>query len=183
MSDRTTESNITNSKMMALFSKNLLIQEIFFRYSHEMNKVLFWLNTVRQIFDYLFQNKICKAFVVFGCFILVKAKYRCKSFVQSLVRRENKYKLTRFCEFLESSKYEATIAKFKMILGYVRTMEANIKKNKRFNFFIKYYHLEEIFSGKISESEFQKIISLQLTGIISEKIRRYQKNPEKYKLK
>lgn len=169
--------------MMTLFDQSCLIQEVFFRYSHETNKILFWLNTVRQIFDFLFRKKICKAMLVFGCLILMKAKSRCKLLIQSLVRRENKYKLGRFCEFLESPKYEAAIAKFKLLLSHTRTMEASVRKVKRFFFFIKYYHLDEILGGSLSDSEFQKIVGSQLLGTIKERLKKTSAKSRSRKLR
>lgn len=176
VSERTNESQISRSQLMSLLDKRGLVQEIFFRYSHEFNKVIFWLDTARQIFDYLHQHKICKAMLVFACLNLVKAKSRCKLMIQSLVRRENKYKLARFVEFLESPKHEAIIAKFRSALGMARKMEKTLRNIRRFYFFIKYYHLEEIFQGNISDAEYQKIMSKQLLGMIREKIKKSRRD-------
>ena len=110
--------------------------------------------------------------LVFACLILIKAKSRAKFMIQGLVQRENKYKVVRFAEFVESPKYEAVITKFKKALNQIRKMESSLKKVKRFYFFIKYYHLEEIFKGSISDSEFQRIISSQLLGTIKEKMKK-----------
>lgn len=176
VSDRTNESQISRSQIMALLDNRGLIQEVFFRYSHELNKVIFWLDTARQIFDYLHQNKICKAMLVFACLNLIKAKSRCKLLIQSLVTRENRYKLGRFAEFLESPKHEAIILKFRGALAMARKMEKTLRGIRRFFFFIKYYHLEEIFQGNITDSEYQKIISSQLLGMIKEKIKKSKRN-------
>ena len=168
---------------MNLFDKQSVIEEIFFRYSHEVNKIIFWLGTVRQIFNYLHQNKICKALLIFACLILERAKSRNKLLIQSLIQRENKYNLTRFPEFLESKKYELAIARLKTSLRQVRVMERSLQKIRRFHFFIKYYHLEKISKGGISNKEFQKIINSQLLGMIKEKLRKRKMNKKNHSLR
>ena len=126
------DSEITNSKIMKIFDKCNLVHEIFYRYCHEINKILFWLQTIQQIFDFLFKAKICKAVLIFGCFLLIKAKIRVKFLYSSLVKRKNKYKMIRFNEFLESSKYEETLIKFRALATNISIMEARLAGEERF---------------------------------------------------
>jgi hypothetical protein len=166
------DSDITNSKIMKLFDHVNLIHEIFYRYSHEINKILFWLQTIKQIFDFLYESKICKAVLIFGCFLLIKAKIRIKFLYNSLVKRKNKYKMIRFDEFLESSKYEEILIKFRKLASMVSQMEKNLANEERFLYFIKSYKLEKVLKGKINDVEYQRVMNSQLIGIINDKVTR-----------
>ena len=150
-------------------------KEIFFFYSHELNKILFCLKTVRQIFNFLHQNKICKTMLIFACSILIKAKTDAKKLFQSLIKRENKFKLPRFSEFLESGYYESILTKFKKVTNQARKMISKISDVRRFIFFIQLHKLESIFSQPRRDSEFQKIINSKLIQIIKEKLKKANK--------
>lgn len=170
ISDKTIDnSSLTNSKFLQLFDPENLIFEIFFRYSHEVNKILFWLNTVRQIFNYLFKNKMCKSLVVFGVLILQKAKARTKFLYKGLVRRENKYQMIRFKEFLESKKYEEILVKLKVLNNQCGAMEKQLKQSSRLSFFVKKYQLDRVMRGEIGDKEYQKVMTSQLQGLLMEK--------------
>ena len=166
------DSEITNSKVMKLFDRQNLVHEVFYRYSHEINKILFWLQTIRQIFDFLYESKICKAILIFGCFLLIKAKIRVKFLYSSLIKRKNKYKMIRFNEFLESCKYEEILVKFRQLATNITTMESSLANEERFLYFIKQYKLEKVLKGKISDEEYQRVMNSQLSGIINDKVSR-----------
>lgn len=164
------DSDVTSSKVMNLLDRGNLVQEICYRYCHEVNKVLFWLRTIRSIFDFLHASKICKAFLVFGCCLLIKAKIRVKFMYSSLVKRKNKYKLTRFREFLESPDYEQVLARFKILADHIFRMEAALLGQRRFLYFIKLYKLEKVLKGDINDKEYQRVMGSQLKGIIHDKL-------------
>ena len=168
VSQETTES-LTTSKIMQMLDSENLINEIFFRYCHEINKITFWLSNVRQTFNYLFRHKVSKAVIIFGCLILVKAKIRASFLYNSLAKRENKYKLARFEEFLNSRHYERTLGFFKRLRTQCTDMENEIRLSDRLMFFVKKYKLEEVLKGKISDEKYQKVMSSQLLGLIKEK--------------
>ena len=172
------DSEITNSKIMKLFDHVNLVHEVFYRYSHEINKILFWMQTIKQIFDFLFESKICKAVLIFGCFLLIKAKIRIKFLYNSLVKRKNKYKMIRFDEFLESSKYEEVLVKFRNLASMVSHMEKSLAREERFLYFIKLYKLEKVLKGKINDEEYQRVMNSQLIGIINDKVMRSPKKNE-----
>ena len=163
---------------MKLFDEQNLIYEIFYRYCHEMNKILFWLQTIKQIFDFLYKEKICKAVLIFGCFLLIKAKIRIKFLYSSLVKRKNKYKMIRYNEFLESSKYEETLVKFKILANNISKMEKIIMHEERFTYFIKLYKLEKVLKGRINDEEYQRVLNSQLQGIINDKVAKNSKKIE-----
>ena len=164
---------------MQLLDPENLVNEIFYRYCHELNKITFWLSNVRQTFNYLFRNKVCKAIIIFGCLILVKAKIRATFLYNSLAKRENKYKLTRFEEFLNSRHYERTLGYFKRLRTQCRDMENEIRLSDRLMFFVRKYKLEEVVKGKISDEKYQKVMTSQLVGLIREKFNSRSKSRKK----
>ena len=145
-------------------------QEVFFRYCHEANKVLFLLRCVRRIFDFLHANKIYKSIMIFGCFLLIKAKFRVQYLLSSLVRRENKYKQLRFKQFLRSEQYEQIVIQFQKLKKHCSVMENRLKGSHRFRFFIIEYKLNKILNGRITDREYHQIMTSQLVGLIKEKI-------------
>lgn len=168
VSQETSES-LTTSKIMQMLDSENLVNEIFFRYCHEVNKITFWLSNVRQTFNYLFRHKVSKAVIIFGCLILVKAKIRASFLYNSLAKRENKYKLARFEEFLNSRRYEKALGCFKRLRTQCADMENEIRLSDRLMFFVKKYKLEEVLKGKISDEKYQKVMNSQLLGLLREK--------------
>ena len=164
------DSEITNSKVMKLFNNQSLVFEIYYRYCHEVNKIMFWLKTIRQIFNFLYESKICKAVLIFGCFLLIKSKIRVKFMYNSLIKRKNKYKLIRFDEFLESKKYEETLIRFRTLASHIASMENSLANEQRFLYFIKLYKLEKVLKGKINDEEYTRVMNSQLIGIIKDKV-------------
>ena len=162
---------MTIQNIILYFDKSFLSQEIYYIYSHEVNKILFCLNTVKKIFDFLFKNKISKALLIFGFLILKTTKIKSKSLFQNLLNRKNQFKLPRFSEFLESSNYENILRTFKNVTNKCRTMERAIQKIKRFHFFITSYELEVIFTHEILNREFKQIMNSQIYNVISEQLK------------
>lgn len=169
--DHSNESLLTTSNIMRYLDTSSISKEIFYFYSHELNKILFCLKTVRQIFNYLHQNKMCKIMLIFACYILMKAKTEAKKLFQSLVKRKNKFKLPRFSEFLESSSFDLILSKFKKVTNQARKMISKISDVRRFIFFIQTHRLELIFSKPLKDSDFQKILNSRLLQIITEKFK------------
>lgn len=173
------QSDVTSSKVMRLLDPGNLVREIYFRYCHEANKVLFWLRTIRRIFDWLYASQISKAFLVFGCLLLIKAKIRTKFVYTGLLKRRNKYKLIRFDEFVESPQYEQALARFRALAGHVSRMESALAGENRFLYFVKLYQLEKVLKGDISDHEYHRVMDGQLTGIIRDKLARHARRPNR----
>lgn len=173
------ESVMTNSNILSYLDSSLLSQEIFFRYSHEANKIFFCLETIRKTCDFLHKNQISKSLLFFICIFLVKTKHICKSLVKSLVNRENIFKINRFNVFLKSHQYEKIIWKLKKVLNKVRIMEKKLKSTHRFSYFMQDYKLNKYFGIDYKETEYKKMINVQLLYIIREKIFAKQKKNAK----
>jgi hypothetical protein len=176
------ESKMKIQNIILYFDRTFLAKEIFYIYSHEINKMIFSLKTVQEIFNFLFKNKISKALLIFGFLILKQTKIKSKKFLENLINRNNQFKLPRFSEFLESSNYENILRKFKNVTNQCRKMEHSIKKTRKFNFFIKSYELEVIFTHEILHLEFKKIINSQIYNVISDQLK-LQKAKKNHKLR
>ena len=161
---------MTMSNVLIYLDSNLIIQEILYRYSHEANKILFALKTVRSICNFLNKNQISKSMLFFVCILLVKIKYQCKKIIHSLVNRENKFKFERFNLFVEAPKYEQVLLKFKRLLKNARIMESSLKNTHRFSFYLKQFEMQKFFAKQYNDKETKNMINLQLLYIIREKI-------------
>ena len=175
---RLDQSDVTDSKLMRLLDRDQLAQEIHFRYCHEANKVLFWLRTIRRIFDLLHASQLSKALLVFGCLLLVKAKTHTKSVYNGLLSRRNEYKLARFEEFLESVKFDQTLIKFRELARAASKMETALACEERFVHFIKLYRLEKVLGSHIGDCEYHRVMQGQLSGIIRDKLARCQRDTQ-----
>ena len=148
-----------------------IIREIYYRYNHEANKIIFWIKTVKFILKYLLETKISKAIFIFATFLLIKSFIRCKFILFGLKNKNNKYNQLHFEEFIESDFFEQTINNFEDLLKKTKIIKSFFYNSSKFSFYLKKFKLENILKGKITEIEFSSIINSQLFGIIKEKVK------------
>lgn len=168
--DQPTKQDSFSNIMMNHLNSNEIISEIFYRYNHEANKIIFWLKTVKFIMRYLIEVKISKSIFIFATFILIKSIIRCKFLIYNLKMKTNKYNQIKFEEFVESDKYEQSIKNFEDLLHQAKSIKKFFKTSSKFSFYLHKFKLESIIQGKIYEKEFSSILTSQLIGIIKEKV-------------
>lgn len=156
---------------LKFLDRKMLAAEIGFVYAHELNKLLFSLETVREVFDYLHGHSICRVTLTLGFLILRRTKARLKIRAGDIVHRRNCFGLQRFAEFLETPRYEQVFSKFKRVLRLTRLMEKALRRTRRFQFFVELYRLDKVLVAEASESEFERALALQLSQLTQSKLK------------
>lgn len=109
-------SAIMIEEILKMLRMGDIVQENFYRYSHELNKIHFLLNASRAALEYGLQGEVssqnANRLLISSMLLLLKSSFTERDTRFSLVKRENILNLMRFDDFIGSSKYELVLDLF-----------------------------------------------------------------------
>lgn len=120
-----------------LLEPAIYCEEVFYRLTHEVNKVYFQLQTVRKIFNYQHAHSLVDALLEYGCFILGAAKLRVAELIGQLLEGRQLPGVVRLGEFLRSKYQTQILDRLYKARNLCARMEGEVRGCFRFMYYIK----------------------------------------------
>lgn len=151
-------TNMPKQDVINLLVPEFYSEEVFFQLTHEVNKVFFWLQTVRKIFNHQHAHSLVDLFLKFGCALVAMARVRVASMIGQLFQGKRLLNIARLGEFLKSKFQTQILDRLYRARNLCARMESSVKRCFRFMYYIKKLKLDALFSlSEISPSQFAEL--------------------------
>lgn len=170
-SPRKFRSTILINEVIRTLKRDELILENSYRYCHELNKVSFLVKTCRRTIEYVINNPTMVdqfKFLLPSIVAVFNLTYlKCSKIYDSLLSRENIYKLCGFEELFRSEKYEQLIDHFSKNLSKLINFRQRMLEHKELCQLLSKYQLVNLLTDNMKEADIKSLLMMSAKGIYS----------------